>query len=83
MRLLRKKLISITSASYDVLDNNLSRIICYAMKREQISNQETFIGEYNYTYFQKIVRFKLKKQKEKSAADKKNLFRNLLITILL
>ena len=33
------------------------------MKREQISNQETFIGEYNYTYFQKIVRFKLKNKK--------------------
>lgn len=62
--IIKKKLISITSASYDVLDNNLSRIICYAMKREQISNQETLVNEYSYTYFQKIVRFKLKNKKK-------------------
>ena len=37
--IIQKKLISITSASYDVLDNNLSKIICYAIKREQIANQ--------------------------------------------
>ena len=35
--IIQKKLISITSASYDILTNNLSRIICYAMKREQIA----------------------------------------------
>jgi hypothetical protein len=62
--IIQKKLISITTASYDVLQNNLSRIICYAMKREQISNQETKINEYSYTYFQKIVRFKLKNKKK-------------------
>ena len=71
--IIKKKLISITSASYDVLDNNLSRIICYAMKREQISNQETFIGEYNYTYFQKIVRFKLKNKKKNLQLIKESL----------
>ena len=54
----------ITSASYDVLDNNLSKIICYAIKREQIANQETRVNEYSYTYFQKIVRFKLKNKKK-------------------
>ena len=58
--IIQKKLISITSASYDILTNNLSRIICYAMKREQIANQETKMNEYSYTYFQKIVRFKKK-----------------------
>ena len=62
--IIKKKLISITSASYDVLDNNLSRIICYAMKCEQIANQETLMSEYSYTYFQKIVRFKLKNKKK-------------------
>ena len=62
--IIQKKLISITSASYDVLQNNLSRIICYSMKREQIANQETLFGEYSYTYFQKIVRFKLKNKKK-------------------
>lgn len=62
--IIKKKLISITSASYDVLQNNLSRIICYAMKREQIANQETLVNEYSYTYFQKIVRFKLKNKKK-------------------
>ena len=62
--IIQKKLISITSASYDVLDNNLSRIICYAMKCEQIANQETLMSEYSYTYFQKIVRFKLKNKKK-------------------
>ena len=62
--IIKKKLISITSASYDVLQNNLSRIICYAMKREQIANQETLSNEYSYTYFQKIVRFKLKNKKK-------------------
>lgn len=62
--IIQKKLISITSASYDVLQNNLSRIICYAMKREQIANQETKVNEYSYTYFQKIVRFKLKNKKK-------------------
>lgn len=62
--IIQKKLISITSASYDVLQNNLSKIICYAMKREQIANQETRSGEYSYTYFQKIVRFKLKNKKK-------------------
>ena len=71
--IIKKKLISITSASYDVLDNNLSRIICYAMKREQIANQETFIGEYNYTYFQKIVRFKLKNKKKNLQLIKESL----------
>jgi hypothetical protein len=34
------------------------------MKREQIANQETKINEYSYTYFQKIVRFKLKNKKK-------------------
>ena len=63
--IIQKKLISITSASYDVLDNNLSKIICYAIKREQIANQETRVNEYSYTYFQKIVRFKLKNKKKK------------------
>lgn len=62
--IIQKKLISITSASYDILTNNLSRIICYAMKREQIANQETKMNEYSYTYFQKIVRFKLKNKKK-------------------
>lgn len=62
--IIQKKLISITSASYDVLQNNLSKIICYAMKREQIANQESRINEYSYTYFQKIVRFKLKNKKK-------------------
>jgi hypothetical protein len=62
--IIQKKLISITSASYDVLQNNLSRIICYALKREQIANQETLMGEYSYTYFQKIVRFKLTNKKK-------------------
>lgn len=62
--IIQKKLISITSASYDVLQNNLSKIICYAMKREQIANQETKMNEYSYTYFQKIVRFKLKNKKK-------------------
>lgn len=62
--IIQKKLISITSASYDVLDNNLSKIICYSMKREQIANQETRSNEYSYTYFQKIVRFKLKNKKK-------------------
>lgn len=62
--IIQKKLISITSASYDVLDNNLSKIICYAIKREQIANQETRVNEYSYTYFQKIVRFKLKNKKK-------------------
>ena len=71
--IIKKKLISITSASYDVLDNNLSRIICYAMKREQIANQETFTGEYNYTYFQKIVRFKLKNKKKNLLLIKESL----------
>lgn len=62
--IIQKKLITITSASYDVLENNLSKIICYAIKREQIANQETRVGEYSYTYFQKIVRFKLKNKKK-------------------
>lgn len=62
--IIQKKLISITSASYDVLQNNLSKIICYSMKREQIANQETLVNEYSYTYFQKIVRFKLKNKKK-------------------
>lgn len=62
--IIQKKLISITSASYDVLQNNLSRIICYSLKREQIANQETLVNEYSYTYFQKIVRFKLKNKKK-------------------
>ena len=62
--IIQKKLISITSASYDVLENNLSKIICYSMKREQIANQETRSNEYSYTYFQKIVRFKLKNKKK-------------------
>ena len=62
--IIQKKLISITSASYDVLRNNLSKIICYALKREQIANQETLTGEYSYTYFQKIVRFKLTNKKK-------------------
>ena len=62
--IIQKKLISITSASYDILTNNLSRIICYAMKREQIANQERKMNEYSYTYFQKIVRFKLKNKKK-------------------
>ncbi len=62
--IIQKKLISISSASYDVLQNNLSKIICYAMKREQIANQETKMNEYSYTYFQKIVRFKLKNKKK-------------------
>ena len=47
-----------------MLENNLSRIICYAIKREQIANQETRVNEYSYTYFQKIVRFKLKNKKK-------------------
>ena len=34
------------------------------MKREQIANQETKVNEYSYTYFQKIVRFKLKNKKK-------------------
>lgn len=62
--IIQKKLISITSASYDVLQNSLSKIICYSMKREQIANQETLSNEYSYTYFQKIVRFKLKNKKK-------------------
>ena len=33
------------------------------MKCEQIANQETLMSEYSYTYFQKIVRFKLKNKK--------------------
>lgn len=62
--IINKKLISISSASYDVLQNNLSKIICYALKREQIANQETLTNEYSYTYFQKIVRFKMKNKKK-------------------
>jgi hypothetical protein len=62
--IIKKKLISISSASYDILQNNLSKIICYAMKREQIANQQTRSNEYSYTYFQKIVRFKLKNKKK-------------------
>ena len=34
------------------------------MKCEQIANQETLMSEYSYTYFQKIVRFKLKNKKK-------------------
>ena len=34
------------------------------MKCEQIANQETLMNEYSYTYFQKIVRFKLKNKKK-------------------
>ena len=47
--IIQKKLISITSSSYDVLQNNLSKIICYALKREQIANQESLTNEYSYT----------------------------------
>lgn len=79
--IIQKKLISITSASYDVLDNNLSKIICYAIKREQIANQETRVNEYSYTYFQKIVRFKLKNKRRICSLSRK-VFRSLLITIL-
>ncbi len=71
--IIQKKLISITSASYDVLENNLSRIICYSMKREQIANQETRMNEYSYTYFQKIVRFKLKNKKKNLALIQESL----------
>ena len=34
------------------------------MKCEQIANQETLMSEYSYTYFQTIVRFKLKNKKK-------------------
>lgn len=74
--IIQKKLISITSSSYDVLQNNLSKIICYALKREQIANQESLTNEYSYTYFQKIVRFKLKIRRKIFSLYKK-VFRNL------
>ena len=62
--IMEQKLISITSSSYDLLDNALSKIICYALKKEQIANQETLCKTYNYVYFQSIVHFKLKNKKK-------------------
>lgn len=61
--LIQQKLVTITSPVYSVLHNNLSSIICYALKKEQISNQNSLVGEYTYIYFQKIVRFKSNKKK--------------------
>ena len=60
--LIQQKLITITSPVYSVLHNKLSSIICYALKKEQISNQNTLVGEYTYVYFQTIVRFKSNKK---------------------
>lgn len=60
--LIQQKLITITSPVYSVLHNKLSSIICYALKKEQISNQSTLVGEYTYVYFQTIVRFKSNKK---------------------
>lgn len=61
--IIQQKLIAIASPIYNILKNDLSSIICYAMKREQIMNQDTLTNEYNYVFFQKIVRFKSKSKK--------------------
>ncbi len=60
--LIQRKLVTITSSVYTKLCNSLSSIICYALKKEQITNQNTLVGEYPYAYFQRIVRFKSKKK---------------------
>jgi hypothetical protein len=55
--IIQRELITITAPAYSVLRNNISSIICYALKKEQIINQATLSEEYTYVYFQKIVRF--------------------------
>lgn len=58
--IVQRKIISVTSADYVQLNNNLSKIICYALKQEQIIHQDQMCDDYGYSYFQRIVRFKLK-----------------------
>ena len=62
--IVEEKLVSITSADYILLTNNLSKIICYALKQEQIIHQDNQSDDYSYSYFQRIVRFKLKNKKK-------------------
>lgn len=61
--IIQEKLITIASPAYNVLQNALSIIICSAMKREQIYNQDSLVGDYSYAFFQKIVRFKSSNKK--------------------
>lgn len=62
--IIQKKLISVTERDYSKLQNRLSTIIFYALQRERISlnGQEPMIGQYSYTFFQKIVRFHYKQK---------------------
>lgn len=70
----QRKLVSITSSHYSLLQNPLSKIICYALKTEQIANQrEPRTERYAYTYFQRIVRFRLRDKRKNIAALKESL----------
>ena len=63
--IIQKKLISITSCFIRCsCRTTFQRLFAMHIKREQIANQESLTNEYSYTYFQKIVRFKLKNKKK-------------------
>ncbi len=60
--IIQKQLIQITEKNYDALQNPMSKIIYYALEKERVSLHGSghLTCVYSYTYFQKIVRFKVK-----------------------
>lgn len=60
--IIQKQLVQITEKNYEALQNPMSKIIYYALEKERVSlhgsGRDACI--YSYTYFQKIVRFKVK-----------------------
>lgn len=60
--IIQKQLVQITEKNYDALQNPMSKIIYYALEKERVSLHGSGLNHciYSYTYFQKIVRFKVK-----------------------
>lgn len=60
--IIQKQLVKVTDKNYDALHHPMSKIIYYALEKERVSLHGSGKNSciYSYTYFQKIVRFKVK-----------------------
>lgn len=68
----KKRMISVTSSNYNLLDMDLSKLLYHHLQKERITLSTSSVPDekgllhksYDYSYFQRIILFKKKKKKE-------------------
>lgn len=68
----KKRMISVTSSNYNLLDMDMSKLLYHHLQKERISlstssvpNEDGLLHKsYDYSYFQRIILFRKKKKKE-------------------